>query len=162
MKGNYSEEELDEIDWNILKALQENGKLTTKELADKVNLTTSPVHERQKRLENIGYIKKYVAVLDAKKAGCSMIVFCNVKLKQHSKENGLNFVKAIEEMDEVTDCWNISGEYDFMMKLHVRDMEHYQDIVLNRLGNIDSIGGLHSIFVMAEVKCANKLPLYNR
>lgn len=159
MKGNISDEVLDEIDLDILRALQENGKLTTKELADRVHLTTSPVHERQKRLEELGYIKKYVAVLDPKKLGCGMIVLCNVRLKQHSKENGLHFVESINAMEEVTDCWNTSGEYDFMMKMYVRDMDHYQDLVLNTLGEIDSIGSLHSIFVMAEVKRSNSFPM---
>lgn len=159
MRGNIAEERLDEVDVKILRALQENGKLTTKELADRVNLSTSPVHERQKRLEELGYIKKYVAVLDAKKLGSGMIVLCNVRLKQHSKENGLHFVEAINAMEEVTDCWNTSGEYDFMLKMHVRDMDHYQDLVLNTLGIIDSIGSLHSIFVMAEVKHSYSLPM---
>lgn len=160
MKGNISEETLDEIDLKILKALQEDGKLTSKELAERVNLTTSPVHERQKRLEELGYIKKYIAILDAKKLGCGMTVLCNVKLKQHSKANGLKFVETINAIEEVTDCWNTSGDYDFMMKMMVRDMDHYQDLVLNTLGEIDSIGSLHSIFVMAEVKHSNMIPLH--
>lgn len=160
MKGNIADEKLDEVDLMILRALQENGKLTTKELAERVNLTTSPVHERQKRLEDLGYIKRYVAELDAKKLGNGMIVLCNVRLKQHSKENGLRFAEAINAIDEVTDCWNTSGEYDFMMKMVVRDMDHYQNLVLNTLGVIDSIGSLHSIFVMAEVKHSNCFPMY--
>ena len=153
-------EYLDDIDIKILKHLQQNANLTTKELADLVNLSTSPVYERQRRLEREGYIEKYIAVLNPKKTDNNLIVFCNICLKQHGKAFGEAFMSAIAELPEVTECYNTSGDYDFMMKIYVRDMEHYQDFVLNTLGVIESIGSLHSIFVIGEVKNTRALPVY--
>ena len=150
---------LDTTDQQILKELQQNSKLSTKELASLVNLTPTPVFERQKRLEKEGYIKKYVAVLDPEKLGYGIIVLCSVKLKPHTRENGNQFMSVINQMDQVTECYNISGEYDFMMKVYVRDMKDYQDFVMNKLGSIDCIGGLQSIFVIGEAKHSNCIPI---
>ena len=157
-KEKYSAERLDETDIKILKLLQSNSKITTKELAVAVNLSPTPVFERQKRLEQEGYIKKYVAVLDAKKLDNSLLVFCNVRLKQHGGGYGRHFMEAVENIKEVVECYNITGEYDFLMKIYVRDMPHYQDFVLNTLGNIESFGSLYSIFVIAEVKFSYEIP----
>lgn len=150
---------LDDIDIKILRELQRDGKLTTKELAARVNLSPSPTFERQKRLEREGYIERYVAVVNPKKVGNGFVVLCNIRLKKHGKEIGQEFMRAIQNIDEVTDCYNTSGDYDFMMKVYVRDMEHYQDFVLNTLGVIDSIGQLHSIFVIGEVKHGGGIPI---
>ena len=121
---------LDQTDLQILKTLQRNSKLTTKELADAVHLTPTPVFERQKRLERQGYIKKYVAVLDPEKLGQGLLVFCKVKLKQINHE--------------IADA--------FLLKVRARDMKQYQEFVLNKLGDIDSVGSIESTFVMSEVK----------
>lgn len=150
---------LDDIDIKILRTLQYNANLTTKELAALVNLSPSPVYERQRRLEKEGYIEKYVAVVNPQKAGNNMIVFCNICLKQHNKEIGQSFMSAISNVKEVTECYNTSGDYDFMMKIYVRNMEHYQDFVLNTLGVIESIGSLHSVFVIGEVKNVHAVPI---
>lgn len=152
-------EKLDDTDIRILRVLQKNAKLTTKELAAAVNLSPSPVFERQKRLEREGYIQKYVAVVDPKKVGNGFIVLCNIRLKQHSREYGRQFMEAVDRIEEVTECYNTSGDYDFLMKIYVRDMEHYQDFVLNRLGSVDCIGSLHSIFVIGQVKSSQGVPL---
>lgn len=153
-------ERLDVTDIKILKVLQDNAKLTTKELAEKVSLSPTPVFERQRRLEREGYIKRYTAELDPERLGCSLIVFCSIKLKQHTRENGVQFMEAINRIETITNCYNISGDYDFMMKVYVRDMKHYQDFVLNTLGEIDCIGSLHSIFVIGEVKNTRKIPIH--
>lgn len=152
-------EKLDIIDLQILQELQRNAKLTVKELADKVHLSASPTFERQKRLEREGYIEKYVAVVNPKRMGNNIIALCNIKLKQHSSEWSRAFMEAVRAIEEVTECYNTSGDYDFMMKIYVRDMEHYQDFVLNKLGKIDSIGSLHSIFVIGEVKNNHSIPI---
>ena len=153
-------EKLDATDIKILGVLQKDSKLTTKEIAKLVNLSPTPVFERQKRLERDGYIKRYTAELDPEKLGCNLIVFCSIKLKQHTKENGFQFMEAINQIDTITNCYNISGDYDFMLKIYVRDMKHYQDFVLNTLGEIDAIGSLHSTFVIGEVKNTNSIPIY--
>ena len=145
-------EVLDETDLQILKTLQKNAKLTTKELADAVHLTPTPVFERQKRLEKKGYIKKYVAILDAEKLNQGLQVFCKVKLTQINHEIADAFVRRIQRIPEVTECYNTSGAYDYLLKVRARDMKQYQEFVLTKLGDIDSVGSIESTFVMNEVK----------
>jgi Lrp/AsnC family leucine-responsive transcriptional regulator len=145
-------EKLDEIDLQILKTLQKNAKLTTKELAEAVHLTPTPVFERQKRLEKKGYIKKYIAVLDPEKLDLGLQVFCKVKLVQINHEIADNFVRQIQRIPEVTECYNTSGAYDYLLKVRARDMKQYQQFILNKLGDIDNVGSIESTFVMSEVK----------
>ncbi|WP_316801541.1 Lrp/AsnC family transcriptional regulator [Pedobacter frigidisoli] len=144
--------ELDETDLLLLKILANNSKHTNKELAGKVNLSPSPVFERIRRLETAGYIKKYIAILDAGKFNQGFIVFCNIKLKQHDKKIGNRFVEDIMNIDEVVECYNVSGDYDFILKVYAKDMKHYQDFVFNKLGSVENIGSTHSTFAMAEIK----------
>jgi Lrp/AsnC family leucine-responsive transcriptional regulator len=143
---------LDETDLQILKTLQKNAKLTTKELADAVHLTPTPVFERQKRLERKGYIKKYVAVLDPEKMGLGLLVFCKVKLLQINHEIADAFIRRIMRIPEVTECYNISGAYDYLLKVRARDMKQYQEFVLTKLGDIENVSSIESTFVMSEVK----------
>ena len=143
---------LDQTDLQSLRTLQKNAKLTTKELADAVNLTPTPVFERLKRLEKRGYIRKYIAVLDAEKLGQGLLVFCKVKLRQINHEIASAFERRIQRIPEVTECYNISGNYDYLLKVRATDMKQYQEFVLNKLGTIDSLDSLESIFVMSEVK----------
>ena len=152
-------ETLDKIDIMILRELQKDAKLTTKELAAKVNLSPSPVFERQKRLEREGYIKRYVAVVDPLKAGNGIMVLCNVSLKQHSKEYSRQFTSVIADIEEVVECYNTSGDYDYMLKIYARSMPHYQELVIGTLGELDCIGSLHSIFVIGEVKNTMAVPV---
>jgi len=143
---------LDEIDLKLLRLLQENGRLTTKELAAKVNLSTTPVYERVKRLEIEGYIKKYVAVLDAEKLEQGFMVFCSVKLRQMTREAALDFVSVIKDISQVTSCYNIAGEFDYLLIINAPNMAYYNDFVINVLGTIPSIGSVQSTFVMKEIK----------
>lgn len=152
-------ETLDRTDILILRELQKDAKLTTKELAARVNLSPSPVFERQKRLEKEGYIKRYIAVVDPIKAGNGIMVLCNVRLKHHSKEFSRQFTSVIAEIDEVVECFNTSGEYDYMLKIYARNMQDYQNFVLGTLGDLDCIGSLHSIFVIGEVKNTLTIPV---
>lgn len=145
-------ETLDKIDLKILRIMQKNSKLTTKELALQVNLSTTPVFERLKRLEAEGYIKKYVAILDAEKLNFGFVVFCCVKLRRMNRDIARDFTNMIQDIPEVTECYNISGEYDYLLKIHAPDMKYYQEFILNVLGTIDSLGSLTSMFVMDEVK----------
>jgi Lrp/AsnC family leucine-responsive transcriptional regulator len=143
---------LDETDLQILKTLQKNAKLTTKELAEAVHLTPTPVFERQKRLERQGYIKKYVAILDPEKLGLGLQVFCKLKLKQINREIAEAFTRRVQRIPEVTECYNTSGAYDYLLKVRARDMKQYQEFVLTKLGEIESVGSIESTFVMSEVK----------
>jgi len=152
-------EELDDTDIRLLKLLGEDSNVTMKELAAKVNLSPSPVFERVKRLENNGYIKKYIALIDAEKLNHGLIVFCNIRLKHHDKSIGQEFVADIMRISEVVECYNISGDYDFLLKVYVRDMKQYQDFVFNKLGSVKSIGSTHSTFVMYENKNSHNINL---
>ena len=145
-------ERLDDTDLQILRTLQKNAKRTTKELADAVHLTPTPVFERQKRLEKRGYIKKYVAVLDAEKLGKGLLVFVKVKLKQINHEIADAFVRRIKRMPEVTECYNTSGSYDYLLKVRAESMQQYQKFILYKLGEIDQLSSIESTFVMSEVK----------
>ena len=156
---NFSTNQLDKIDWLLLEILQEDGKLTTKEIAQRVNLSPTPVYERIKRLEREGFIQKYIAIVNADKIGKSLTVFCYIKLQQHTTEIGRQFVSDIISLEEVTECYNISGDYDFLLKVIVNDMKHYQTFVLDRLGAIQNISSTHSTFVMGIIKHAYSVPL---
>ena len=143
---------LDAVDMEILRALQKNARLTTKELAAMVNLSTTPVFERVKRLEQRGYVKGYVAVLDAEKLGRGFVVFCSVKMRRIGREIAEDFARVVRSIPEVTECYNISGSYDYLLKIHAPDMKYYQEFILNVLGTVESLGSIESMFVMDEVK----------
>ncbi len=145
-------ETLDKTDLQILRTLQQNARLTTKELAAEVHLSSTPVFERLKRLERNGYIKKYVAVLDAEKLNQGFLVFCNVKLRRMNNAIANDFVERIKEVPQVTECYNISGNFDYLLKVHAANMQVYKDFLLNTLGAIESVGSIESTFVMEEIK----------
>ncbi|MGL4520225.1 MAG: Lrp/AsnC family transcriptional regulator [Phocaeicola sp.] len=145
-------EKLDKIDLQMLRILQANARLTTKELAASVNLSSTPVFERLKRLESGGYIKKYIAVLDAEKLNQGFVVFCRVKLRRLNKDIAMDFIRIVKDIPQVTECYNTSGSFDYLLKIHAPDMKYYQSFLLDVLGTIDSLGSLESIFVMDEVK----------
>ena len=152
-------ETLDVTDIRILRALQQNARLTVKELAERVHLSPSPTFERQKRLEREGYIQRYVAVTDHHKLGNHVIVLCNIRLKQHTHELIQQFMDTVQTIDQITECYNTSGDFDFQIKVYARDMKAYQDFMLNTLGNIDCIGSLHSVFVIGEIKDSHVIPV---
>lgn len=145
-------EKLDKTDLNILRTLQDNARLTVKELAARVHLSTTPVFERMKRLESNGYIRKYVAILDAEKLDRGFVVFCSVKMRRLSREIATDFAAVIRDIPEVTECYNISGHFDYLLKIHATDMKCYQQFVLNVLGTIENLDSLESTFVMDELK----------
>ncbi|WP_342647927.1 Lrp/AsnC family transcriptional regulator [Mucilaginibacter sp. CSA2-8R] len=151
---------LDEIDLKLLRILGNNSSFTVKELSAQVNLSSTPVLQRVKRLESSGFIKKYIALLDPEKLSNGFMVFCNIKLKQHDRKIGHHFVEDIMSIHEVVECYNVSGEYDFLLKVFARDMKHYQDFVFNKLGSVESIGSTHSTFVMAEIKNMHNIHVF--
>lgn len=153
-------QELDNIDLRILEQLQENSNLTNKELASAIHLSSTPTFERVKRLERDGYIKKYAAVLDAEKLNCGFVAFCFLKMKQHTHDNAIRIMDAIQLIPEIGECYNISGDYDFLLKIYAKDMKSYQKFILRILGDLDCIGSLSSSFVLGEVKSTHAIPLY--
>lgn len=152
---------LDETDILILRELQDDGHLTIKELSQRVHLSVSPVYERVRRLEREGFIKRYVAVLDPEKLDCGFLAFCYLKMKQHSHENAVQIMERVQNIPEIAECYNISGDFDFLLKIYVRNMKQYQEFVMRILGDIPAIGSLNSSFVLGEVKNSHRLPFGN-
>ncbi len=149
--------QLDKIDLSILKMLQMNARATVKEIAEKVHLSTTPVHERIKRLEQTGVIKQYATLVDYTKVKKGLMVICYVSLKEHSKNAGLKFIKSINQLHEVIECYNISGEFDFMLKVVEENMDSYYDFHVNRLSQIENMGNVQSVFVMGVIKQTHQL-----
>ena len=148
---------LDAKDISILRLLQQNARITVKEISDTIHLSTTPVHERIKRMEENGVIKQYATLLDPKKVNRSLMVICYVSLKQHSKNAGDKFIKTINELDEVVECYNISGEFDFMLKVVTDNMDSYYDFHVNKLSSVENMGNVQSVFVMGVIKQTHKL-----
>ena len=148
---------LDGKDLAILKLLQENARITIKEISDKMHLSTTPVHERIKRMEEAGVIKQYATLLDHTKVKKGLVVICYVSLNLHNKNAGSKFIKAIQEMNEVIECYNISGEFDFMLKVVAANMDEYYHFHVNKLSSLENVGNVQSVFVMGVVKMTQQL-----
>ena len=148
---------LDQKDLAILKLLQENARITIKEISDKMHLSTTPVHERIKRMEEAGVIKQYATLVDHAKVKKGLMVVCYVSLSVHNKNAGSKFIKAIQEMNEVIECYNISGEFDFMLKIVAENMNAYYDFHVNRLSEMENMGNIQSVFVMGVIKQTHQL-----
>lgn len=148
---------LDSIDLSILRLLQENARTTVKEISEKVHLSTTPVHERIKRMEESGVIKQYATLVDHTKVKKGLMVICYVSLRQHSKEAGDKFIRTILELNEVIECYNISGEFDFMLKVVAEDMNEYYNFHVNKLSQVENMGHVQSIFVMGIIKQTHQL-----
>ena len=159
MKKNIEKEkipthvfELDKKDIDILRLMQHNARMTIKEIAAKVHLSTTPVHERIKRMEENGVIRQYATLLNYEKVKKNLMVICYVSLKEHSKNAGVKFIKTIQQLSEVVECFSISGEFDFMLKVICEDMNTYYDFHVNKLSPIENMGHVQSIFVMGVIK----------
>ena len=148
---------LDQKDLLILKLLQENARITIKEISDKMHLSTTPVHERIKRMEEAGVIKQYATLVDHTKVKKGLMVICYVSLNLHNKNAGTKFIKAIQEMNDVIECYNISGEFDFMLKVVAENMDAYYDFHVNKLSQVENMGRLQSVFVMGIIKQTHQL-----
>jgi Lrp/AsnC family transcriptional regulator, leucine-responsive regulatory protein len=143
---------VDEKDIAILRMLQKNAKATVQEIAAQVHLSTTPVHDRIKRMEQNGVIKQYVALVEKSKINKGLMVICYVSLKEHSKIAGGKFIKNIMDMPEVLECYSISGEFDFMLKVLTENMDTYYNFHVNKLSQAENLGHVQSVFVMGVVK----------
>ena len=158
-KGDSATEQitLDNKDLAILHLLQQNARMTVKEISDKMHLSTTPVHERIKRMEASGVIKQYATLVDHTKVKKGLMVICYISLNQHSKNAGTKFIKTINELSEVIECYSISGEFDFMLKVVCRDMNAYYDFHVNKLSQIENMGHVQSVFVMGIIKQTHQI-----
>ena len=150
---------LDKIDKMILSLLQNNAHLTIKEIAAEVNISLTPVHERIKKMENEGIIEKYVTVLNKKKLGQSLIVYCNISLFKQSADDFNIFNETISHLPEVVESSVVSGAFDYIIKIIVPDMDAYYLFHQQKLANIKCVSTINSFFVMNEVKNTTAIPL---
>ena len=144
-------EKLDDIDLKILRILQKDSKKTTKEVAEILNLTASPVYERIKRLEKKGYIKKYVALLDKKRINRPITAICMVSLRYHNEGFIEKFEQQIRAISEVQECFHMAGKVDFFLKINLQSLDAYHEFVRLKLSKIENIGVLESYFVLKEM-----------
>lgn len=142
----------DAIDKKLLALLQADSKQTNKELSNKLNLSVTAVYERVKKLEKDNVISKYVALIKKEKVQKAFVAFCQIKLVQHSQDFVVKFEGDVAKLDEVMECYHISGDYDYLLKVLVKDMESFREFMVNRLTKIRHIGSTHSTFMINEVK----------
>jgi len=144
--------ELDATDIKLVHLLQEDCKKTTKQYADSLQLSKTAAYERIRRLERNGVITQYVALVDKEKVRRDFMVLCQIRLVQHTKENVLKFEREILKLEEVSECFHVGGDYDYILKIHVKDMKSYREFMLTKLTTINNIGNTQSSFVINEVK----------
>ncbi len=150
-------EELDKTDRRILQVLQEDAKITNTALAAKFKLTATPVYERVKKMEQSGVIRKYVALLDQKKVDKNLIIFISISLKNHARSYLTRFIDTITSYDEITECYHIAGNFDFLLKAQIKDMDAYQHFLLSKLSVDNNIGQVRSSFVLSKNKYSTAL-----
>jgi len=150
---------MDTTDRKLLMLLQQDSTKTTKELSLKLNLSVTAIYERVKKLEREGILKKYVAIVDQKKIDKNFVVFCHLKLIQHTKEYLTRFEQEVTKLDEVLECYHVSGDYDYILKIYVKDMEAYREFMVTKLTTLQHIGSTHSTFMIGEVKNTNVIVL---
>ena len=148
---------LDETDVRLLKALQKDAKANTKELCDELHISKTPIYERIKRLENEGVITGYTAIVDNKKVGLPLVVFCHVSLAVHDDEHICRFREDIANIDEVMECYSTGGVFDFLLKIVLKDMDEFNRFVFEKLTKVHGIVKMQSSFVLSEIKHTTSL-----
>ena len=150
---------LDKIDIQILTMLQKDSNRTTKSIAASLGMTTSPVFERIKKLEKEGYIKKYVAVLNNKKIGLKLTVFIGITLQGHTRSYLEKFVREINNFPEIVECHRVSGNFDYLLKLVVEDIEAYETFIISKLTLLPYLGNVQSLITLSTGKETNEIDL---
>lgn len=143
---------MDTLDKQLIQLLQEDCKKTTKYYADQLQLSKTAVYERIRRLERTGIITDYVALVDKEKVQRDFTVLCQIRLVQHTKENVLKFEREVLKLEEVSECFHVGGDYDYVLKINVEDMKSYREFMVTKLTAINNIGNTQSSFVISEIK----------
>lgn len=156
MKDSSKKINLDSSDREILRMLQEDARLSSKAIAQKLGKSLNPIYERIRKLEKYGFIKKYVALLDRTLIDRNLVSFTNVQLKEHSHEMIQDFERTSSEFTEVMELNHITGRYDYLLKVVTQDMNEYQNFLVNKLSKVENIAHVESSFVMTEVKNETK------
>jgi Lrp/AsnC family leucine-responsive transcriptional regulator len=150
---------LDLVDIKILNILQQDARMDIKQIADRVCKSTSPVHERIRRMQNLGYIKRYVAILDREKIGKPLLAITQVTLDKHTQATLKGFEEAVNDLPEVQLCLQLSGVHDFVLHIAVSDTQAYHDFLVNRLCTLPNVTQVESCFVLRECKTHSPYPL---
>ncbi|WP_294221130.1 Lrp/AsnC family transcriptional regulator [uncultured Chryseobacterium sp.] len=148
---------VDEKDLSILRILQKDAKLSVRDIAARINLSPTPTHERIKRMEKLGIIREYTAVVDRKKVNKGMMVICMIALNVHNKKTAGHFIAEVSKLKEVVEFYNISGDFDFMLKILAPNMDEFHEFFVNTLSEIEGIGQTKSIFVMNSIKESSQI-----
>ncbi|WP_425075760.1 Lrp/AsnC family transcriptional regulator [Psychroserpens sp. S379A] len=151
--------QLDDVDKHLLRLIQNDSKQTNKELSNKLGLSVTAVYERIKKLEREGVISNYVALIDKKSVDKAFVTFCSIKLVQHSKDYVVKFEKEVAKLEEVLECYHISGDYDYLLKVIVADMDEFREFMVKKLTKISHIGSTHSAFMINQVKHTTAIQL---
>ncbi len=152
--------DLDKIDVKLLEILQQDASKSTGEIAEKLNVSQSPCWRRINRLQQAGLIKKTVSLIDREAIGMDLVAFTTINLSQAGRQNMENFEKAVKTLDEVVECYTMTGSWDYMLKVVVKDIRHYEKFVRNQLlAEVPNIGEIHSHMAVTEIKNSTELPI---
>ncbi|MET3979752.1 Lrp/AsnC family leucine-responsive transcriptional regulator [Mucilaginibacter sp. UYP25] len=145
-------DKLDETDRGILKLLEKDGRISHKAIAYELHKTVTPIHARIRRLQQAGYIKRFTALVDAKKVDRGLTAYTQVLLKTHSSESLKNFMREAVKVSEIMECYHMTGTFDFLLRIAIRDMEEYNIVLVEKLSNLPEVANLQSFFVISEAK----------
>ena len=159
MEDNSHDFELNETDVAILREVQEDGRISNVELASRIDLSPPATHARLKRLQSQGYIRQYVAILDQEKMGFDMTCFVNISLRMHGPNELSGFRDSVKQLPEVLDCYHVTGEFDYLLKVIVRNRKELQRFVEHKLTPIPGVARIYTSLVLDEIKSSTSLPL---
>ncbi len=152
-------QKLDAIDIKILDLLQDDGRVTIKKISEILNLSTTPIFERIKKLEKGGYIKNYATLLNHRKLDLKQVVFIELTLKEHSRSYIEKFANEMKLFPEVLECYRVTGSFDFLIKILVKDIESYENFILTKLSLLSNLGNVQSHIALSEAKNTTKINL---
>ena len=158
-QNNSQDLELSKTDLAILREVQQDGRISNVELANRIDLSPPATHSRLKRLQSQGYIRQYVAILDQEKMGFDMTCFVNVSLRMHGPNELSGFRASVNELPEVLDCYHVTGEFDYLLKVIVRNRKELQRFVERKLTPIPGVARIYTSLVLEEIKSSTSLPL---
>jgi Lrp/AsnC family leucine-responsive transcriptional regulator len=144
--------ELDKVDLGILALLQKDSRIFHKDIAIQLHKSVTSIHTRIRNLEAGGYIKRYTVIVDHKKIGKGLIAYTQVTIKQHSQESLSSFQREAVKLKEVMECCHMTGDFDFLLRIAIRDMDEYNEVLMNKLSKLPDVGKMQSFFVMSEAK----------
>ncbi len=150
---------MDQTDKKLLQLLQKDSRLTHRQMAAYLNLSITPVYERIKRLERTGYIMKYVALVNPDMVDKTLVAYTSISLKEHAVKYLKQFEAEIKQFEEVVECYHIAGQFDYLLKIIVKDMKEYQSVIIDKLASMDNIVNVQSSFVLTEVVKSTEIPI---